>query len=159
MRKALDYLATFKPEDIDGSEKKQITLKRSGQDYVVTGEEYLLGRAQQNFWFHVTTAYNILRAMACRWARPTSPDRASGIALLEPGIAVVVIAADFPEAGMVAGRELDLADPFGALPEVEVRHHKPHRPAVVERQRLGPPSCAPSSASGEAKSASARLVV
>lgn len=62
VRKALEYLATFTPADIDGSETKQITLKRGGQDVVMTGEEYLLGRAQQNFWFHVTTAYNILRA-------------------------------------------------------------------------------------------------
>ena len=62
VRKALDYLATFAPADIDGSETRQITLKRGGQDVVMTGEEYLLGRAQQNFWFHVTTAYNILRA-------------------------------------------------------------------------------------------------
>jgi len=62
VRKALEYLSTFAPADIDGSETKQITLKRGGQDVVMTGEEYLLGRAQQNFWFHVTTAYNILRA-------------------------------------------------------------------------------------------------
>jgi hypothetical protein len=62
IKKALDYLATFKPEDIDGSEEKPITLKRNGQDYTLSGQEYLLGRAQQNFWFHVTTAYNILRA-------------------------------------------------------------------------------------------------
>ena len=62
VRKALEYLATFTPADIDGSETKQITLKRGGQDVMMTGEEYLLGRAQQNFWFHVTTAYNILRA-------------------------------------------------------------------------------------------------
>ena len=61
MRKALDYLATFKPADIDGSEEKPITLKRNGQDITMTGQEFLLGRAQQNFWFHVTTAYDILR--------------------------------------------------------------------------------------------------
>jgi uncharacterized protein len=61
VKKALDYLATFKPEDIDGSEEKEITLKRNGQDYVLSGQDYLLGRAQQNVWFHVTTAYNILR--------------------------------------------------------------------------------------------------
>ena len=61
VKKALDYLATFKPEDIDGSEEKPITLKRNGQDYVLSGQDYLLGRAQQNVWFHVTTAYNILR--------------------------------------------------------------------------------------------------
>jgi hypothetical protein len=62
IRKALDYLSTFKPEDIDGSENKVITLKRNGEDYTMSGQDFLLGRAQQNFWFHVTTAYNILRA-------------------------------------------------------------------------------------------------
>ncbi|MEO6013767.1 MAG: DUF1993 domain-containing protein [Devosia sp.] len=62
VKKALDYLATFKAADIDGSEEKTITLKRNGEDYTMTGQDYLLGRAQQNFWFHITTAYNILRA-------------------------------------------------------------------------------------------------
>jgi hypothetical protein len=62
VKKALDYLATFKPADIDGSEEKVITLKRGGQDYTISGQDYLLGRAQQNFWFHVTTAYGIMRA-------------------------------------------------------------------------------------------------
>ena len=61
VKKALDYLGTFKPADIDGTEDKPITLKRNGQDYTLRGEDYLLGRAQQNVWFHVTTAYNILR--------------------------------------------------------------------------------------------------
>ena len=61
VKKALDYLATFKPADIDGSEDKVITLKRNGEDYTISGQDYLLGRAQQNFWFHVTTAYDILR--------------------------------------------------------------------------------------------------
>ena len=61
VKKALDYLATFKPEDIDGTEDKQITLKRGDKDVTMTGQEYLLGRAQMNVWFHVTTAYNILR--------------------------------------------------------------------------------------------------
>ena len=61
IRKALDYLATFKPADIDGSEERPITLKRNGEDFVLSGQDYLLGRAQQNFWFHITTAYNILR--------------------------------------------------------------------------------------------------
>src|SRR5690349_17134962 len=48
IRKALDYLATFKPEDIDGSEEKVVTLKRNGEDYTISGQDYLLGRAQQN---------------------------------------------------------------------------------------------------------------
>lgn len=61
VKKAIDYLATFKPEDIDGTEDKAIVLKRGDQEVTMRGEDYLLGRAQQNFWFHVTTAYNILR--------------------------------------------------------------------------------------------------
>jgi hypothetical protein len=61
VKKALDYLATFKPEDIDGTENKEITLKRGDKDVIMTGQDYLLGRAQMNVWFHVTTAYNILR--------------------------------------------------------------------------------------------------
>ncbi len=61
VKKALDYLATFRPEDIDGTENRNITLKRNGEDYTIRGEDYLLGRAQMNVWFHVTTAYNILR--------------------------------------------------------------------------------------------------
>jgi hypothetical protein len=61
VKKALDYLATFKPEDIDGTENKEITLKRGDKDVTMTGQDYLLGRAQMNVWFHVTTAYNILR--------------------------------------------------------------------------------------------------
>ena len=61
VRKALDYLATFKPADIDGSEDKPIVLKRNGQETTMRGEDYLLSRAQMNVWFHTTTAYNILR--------------------------------------------------------------------------------------------------
>ena len=61
VKKALDYLATLKPEDIDGTENKEITLKRGDKDVTMTGQDYLLGRAQMNVWFHVTTAYNILR--------------------------------------------------------------------------------------------------
>lgn len=61
VKKAIDYLATFKPEDIDGTETKEIVLKRGDQTTTLTGQDYLLGRAQMNVWFHVTTAYNILR--------------------------------------------------------------------------------------------------
>jgi uncharacterized protein len=61
VRKALDYLATFKPGDLDGSEEKQVVLKIGGEDVRIRGEDYLLGRATQNFYFHVTTAYAILR--------------------------------------------------------------------------------------------------
>jgi uncharacterized protein len=59
------YLNTFKPEQIDGTETKQITLKLGPkQDRIVelTGQNYLLNFAMPNFYFHVTTAYALLRA-------------------------------------------------------------------------------------------------
>ncbi len=59
--KTLAFIATVKPAQIDGSEEKDIVLKLQGKDVTVKGLPYLLGRAWPNFFFHVTTAYNILR--------------------------------------------------------------------------------------------------
>src|SRR5271170_2467187 len=63
----------------------------------------------------------------------------SAIALLLPGITLVVIAALLPESGLVARHELDAPDPFGALPEVEFRHDRAHRAAMLARDRLALP--------------------
>ena len=61
VKKAIDYLATYKPADLDGSETKQVVIKIGGEDVSIGGEDYLIGRATQNLYFHVTTAYAILR--------------------------------------------------------------------------------------------------
>lgn len=61
VRKALDYLATFKPADIDGSAARPVTLKSRAGETTHAGADYLLARAMPNFYFHVTTAYAILR--------------------------------------------------------------------------------------------------
>ncbi|MGH8166266.1 MAG: DUF1993 domain-containing protein [Woeseiaceae bacterium] len=61
IRKALDYLATFKPGQFEGSENKDIELKLPNRTFEFTGREYVLGFVLPNFYFHVTTAYNILR--------------------------------------------------------------------------------------------------
>ncbi len=61
VRKALDYLATVKPADVEGAEDRAVTLKVRGEDTQVPSLDYILGRATQNIYFHVTTAYNILR--------------------------------------------------------------------------------------------------
>ena len=50
------------PEKIDGSEERAVTLKLGGKELTYTGLQYLLGHAYPNFYFHVTTAYDILRA-------------------------------------------------------------------------------------------------
>ena len=59
--KTIDFIGTVKAAQIDGSEDKPIVLKIRGQDVNYTGMQYLLGFAHPNFYFHVTTAYDILR--------------------------------------------------------------------------------------------------
>ena len=61
LRKALTLLASVTPAEIDGSEAREIQLKSGGKDIVQLGQPYLLERAMPNFYFHVTTAYAILR--------------------------------------------------------------------------------------------------
>ena len=59
--KTLDFVQSLKAERIEGTEEKEIVLQmRSGERRYV-GLQYLLGHALPNFYFHVTTAYNILR--------------------------------------------------------------------------------------------------
>lgn len=59
--KAVDYLGTFKPEQIDGSEDRPIVLKTRAGELNFTGLDYLLGFVLPNLYFHATTTYNILR--------------------------------------------------------------------------------------------------
>ena len=61
IEKVQEYLKTFSPADIDGSEEKEITLKLGGNEVKYPGMQYLLHFAMPNFYFHVTTAYAILR--------------------------------------------------------------------------------------------------
>ena len=57
----LAYVASFTPEQIDGSEDRDVTLIRRGETSIVKGRPYLLQQAMPNFYFHLTTAYGILR--------------------------------------------------------------------------------------------------
>lgn len=61
IQKALDLLATVTAADLEGSEDRDVTLKMGGKDVVINGLDYVQQRALPNFYFHVTTAYNILR--------------------------------------------------------------------------------------------------
>lgn len=62
LARAIDYLKTFKPEQIDGSEARAVELKmRSGSQHF-TGQDYLFNFAIPNLMFHCVTAYDILRA-------------------------------------------------------------------------------------------------
>jgi hypothetical protein len=57
----LDFVKGFKPEQIDGSEDREITLTIGGNPMKFTGAQYLTVIAMSNFYFHCTTTYAILR--------------------------------------------------------------------------------------------------
>ncbi|MGH6923760.1 MAG: DUF1993 domain-containing protein [Propylenella sp.] len=59
--KTLDFVSSVPASEIDGSEEKDITLTIGGQPRTLKGQRYLLHNALPNFFFHVTTAYDILR--------------------------------------------------------------------------------------------------
>jgi hypothetical protein len=59
--KTIAFLQTVTPAQIDGTEDKEIVIKRGDKETRYTGMQFLLGHAVPNFYFHVTTAYNILR--------------------------------------------------------------------------------------------------
>ena len=55
-----DYLATFARADFDGAEARAVSPAWM-QGHSVRGDRYLIRVAEPNFYFHVTTAYAILR--------------------------------------------------------------------------------------------------
>jgi hypothetical protein len=59
--KTVAFVQSFSPEQIDGTEDKAIVTKRGDKETHYTGMQFLLGHAMPNVYFHVTTAYNILR--------------------------------------------------------------------------------------------------
>ncbi len=59
--KTIDYCKGFKPEQIDGSEDRDIQVKVAGNPVTEKGQPYLLHSVLPNFFFHTTTAYDILR--------------------------------------------------------------------------------------------------
>lgn len=61
IRKTLDYVQSFKPPQIDGSEAREVKLTVGGAPVTFKGQPYLLHFVLPNLFFHATTAYAILR--------------------------------------------------------------------------------------------------
>jgi hypothetical protein len=60
--KTIDYVKSFKDADIDGTAGKDVTFPIGPQQTLtLKGDQYVLGFALPNFYFHATTAYDILR--------------------------------------------------------------------------------------------------
>jgi hypothetical protein len=61
VEKTIAFLNTVKPGQIDGTEDKPVTVKMRDRELNLKGQELLLNRSLPNFYFHCTTAYDILR--------------------------------------------------------------------------------------------------
>ena len=61
LRKTVSYLETLKPEQFEGVEDRTVTWKTRTATKSMQGLPYLFNHVLPNVFFHVTTAYNILR--------------------------------------------------------------------------------------------------
>lgn len=62
IRKTIEFIRSVDVEKFDGAESRHIELPRPrGDTLSFTGDDYLRFFALPNFFFHVTTAYSLLR--------------------------------------------------------------------------------------------------
>jgi hypothetical protein len=59
--RTIDFVQSFEPGDIDGSEERELTITAGSRELRFKGQQYLVNFALPNFYFHLTTAYAILR--------------------------------------------------------------------------------------------------
>lgn len=57
----LAYVTSVAPERFEGAEKRLVSLTSGGKVRQVEGLDYFLNSGLPNFYFHLTTAYGILR--------------------------------------------------------------------------------------------------
>jgi uncharacterized protein len=58
---ARGYMGSFQKSDFDHAPERPIHFKAGGRDMVLPGEEFLSFYSLPQFFFHITTAYDILR--------------------------------------------------------------------------------------------------
>ena len=59
--KTITFLESIKPEQLTGAETRDISITVGKTEMAFTGQQYLLNWVYPNVYFHVTTAYDILR--------------------------------------------------------------------------------------------------
>ncbi|MBF8293287.1 MAG: hypothetical protein HW417_57 [Steroidobacteraceae bacterium] len=60
-KKTVSFLESLKPAQFEGSEDRTINWKTRTTERTMQGQPYLVHQVLPNIYFHVTTAYNILR--------------------------------------------------------------------------------------------------
>ncbi len=61
INKTIAFLDSIQPQQLGGSEARNITVTVRKTDMKFTGQDYLLNWVLPNVYFHATTTYNILR--------------------------------------------------------------------------------------------------
>jgi uncharacterized protein len=61
VRRTIDYVASFSPAQIDGSETREIVVPSRNGEMRFAGADYLRHFVLPNFYFHATTTYALLR--------------------------------------------------------------------------------------------------
>ncbi|MBN7138234.1 hypothetical protein A7A76_03910 [Lysobacter enzymogenes] len=55
------FLSTVTPQSMDGQEEREIVIRPGGRELSFVARDYIRGFVLPNFYFHLTTAYGILR--------------------------------------------------------------------------------------------------
>ena len=63
LAKTIDFLKSVDEKSFAGADTRDVTIKQGGKDVTMSGQAYFFGYALPNFYFHMTTAYNILRGI------------------------------------------------------------------------------------------------
>jgi hypothetical protein len=61
IRKTVEFLRSLNKEQFADAAERAVTFKAQGKDMTVKGAQYLSNVGLPNFYFHVTTAYGLLR--------------------------------------------------------------------------------------------------
>lgn len=61
IRKTIEFMESIPEAAFDGAQEREVVLKIGKEEMRFMGPAYLSSFANPNFYFHMTTAYNILR--------------------------------------------------------------------------------------------------
>ena len=61
IKRSVQYLQSLKPEQFEGAEDRTVTWQTRSSSKSMQGTPYLFNHVLPNVYFHVTTAYDILR--------------------------------------------------------------------------------------------------
>ena len=79
VRAVISYMDGLSPDQVDGKEDEPITFRLRGQDVTFSGSDFLLNFVMPNVYFHITTAYNILRHNGVDLGKPDYLGKFEGV--------------------------------------------------------------------------------